>query len=262
VVTTLFKGKGNGFLFVPSLSTDVEMPSYPGQWPYRARVAAVQLEAERVQVILRLLTETFGEVRLRHPQLQPFELLVGTILSQHTNDRNSDRAFDRLSQTYAIIPQALAIADESKVRDAIQVAGLQRHKARTIIAVAKAVLEQFSGDLGRALALGPDLAREALMGLPGVGPKTADVVLLFSRTAYTFPIDTHIARVSKRLGFVPKKSGYEQMRERLQGLFRPEAYLQAHLLLIQLGRSYCTALRPRHDECPVRDYCPKLMDCP
>ncbi|MEM2904695.1 MAG: endonuclease III [Candidatus Bathyarchaeia archaeon] len=183
------------------------------------------------------------------------------MLSQHTNDRNSDRAFRQLSEVYKVTPSALASASEDNVRDAIQVAGLQGQKARAIVALANAVLERFQGDLGRILTLETEEAREALMRLPGVGPKTADVVLLFSRGAAVFPIDTHIARVSKRLGFVPAKSSYEEKRRILQALFRPEEYGQAHLLLIQLGRTYCTSVNPRHEICPVRDHCPKLMDC-
>jgi len=156
----------------------------------------------------------------------------------------------------------LARAEEASVGAAIRVAGLQRQKARAIIALAMVVLERFGGDLDSVLALETEEAREALMSLPGVGPKTADVVLLFSKGAATFPIDTHIARVSRRLGLVQKTAGYEQMRRELQSLFPPERYGQAHLLLIQLGRSYCRAAKPLHDACPVRDYCPKLVDCP
>lgn len=94
------------------------------------------------------------------------------------------------------------------------------------------------------------------MELPGVGPKTADVVLLFSENQPTIPVDTHVNRVSKRLGLAPADGGYEEARLSLQSLFEPKDYLAVHLLLIALGRKYCKARKPRCPNCPVNTYCP------
>jgi endonuclease III len=99
-------------------------------------------------------------------------------------------------------------------------------------------------------------ARNALIQFPGVGPKTADVVLLFSANQPTIPVDTHVDRVAKRLGFVPSNSGYEAVRQNLQSLFEPRDYLMVHLLLIAHGRKYCRARHPLCDECPISAYCP------
>lgn len=99
-------------------------------------------------------------------------------------------------------------------------------------------------------------ARKALMELPGVGPKTADVVLLFSANQPTIPVDTHVNRVSKRLGLAPAKGSYEEVRLSLQSLFEPKDYLAVHLLLIAHGRTYCKAIKPRCANCPVNAYCP------
>ncbi len=98
-------------------------------------------------------------------------------------------------------------------------------------------------------------ARKALMAFIGVGPKTADVVLLFSANKPTVPVDTHVNRVSKRLGLAPTLGGYEVVRLSLQEYFPPKDYLAVHLLLIALGRKFCKAHNPLCPQCPVNTYC-------
>jgi endonuclease-3 len=99
-------------------------------------------------------------------------------------------------------------------------------------------------------------ARKILMEPPGVGPKTADVVLLFSEGKPTIPVDTHVNRVSKRLGLAPHKGGYEDVRSSLQSIFKPKDYLLVHLLLIAHGRKTCSAYNPKCGQCTIRIYCP------
>ena len=94
------------------------------------------------------------------------------------------------------------------------------------------------------------------MELPGVGPKTADVVLLFIAEKPTVPVDTHVNRVSRRLGLAPLKPSYEGIRGSLESLYQPSDYLAMHLLLISLGRKVCRARNPLHKLCPVRALCP------
>ena len=120
----------------------------------------------------------------------------------------------------------------------------------------KLLLEKFGGSLEPILSLPLDEARKTLMELPGVGPKTADVVLLFSANQPTIPVDTHVNRVSKRLGLAPANGDYEAVRLSLQTLFEPKDYLDVHLLLIAHGRKYCKARQPHCLECPVNNYCP------
>jgi len=98
-------------------------------------------------------------------------------------------------------------------------------------------------------------ARKKLMEMQGIGPKTADVVLLFSANKPTIPVDTHVNRVSKRLGLAPANGDYEDVRLSLQSLFNSEDYLYVHLLLIAHGRKYCKARRPLCQKCPVNAYC-------
>jgi endonuclease-3 len=150
----------------------------------------------------------------------------------------------------------LANAPLSQVESCLHVGGLYKSKAKTIQAISKIILENFKGSLAPILALPLQEARNALMELPGVGPKTADVVLLFSENQPTIPVDTHVNRVSKRLGLAPADGGYEEARLSLQSLFEPKDYLAVHLLLIALGRKYCKARKPRCPNCPVNTYCP------
>ncbi len=206
--------------------------------------------------ILQILQDTVAVPKLVKPKNDPFETLVITIISQNTADTNTERAFESLSKQFEITPQTLANAEAGEIEACLHVAGLFRSKAKAIKAVSEIIIEKFSGSLAPVLCLPLDEAREALMELPGVGPKTADVVLLFSANQPTVPVDTHVNRVSKRLGFAPANGDYEAVRSSLQSLFEPKDYLAVHLLLISHGRKFCKAGRPRCHECPVYNYCP------
>jgi endonuclease-3 len=186
----------------------------------------------------------------------PFQTLIVTIISQNTADTNTERAFENLSNSFEITPKALANAKTSKIESCLHIGGLYKSKAKAIQTISKIILENFNGSLTTILTLPVEEARKALMKLPGVGPKTADVVLLFSANQPTIPVDTHVNRVSKRLGLAPAKGSYEDVRLSLQSLFEPKDYLAVHLLLIAHGRTYCKAIKPRCANCPVNAYCP------
>ncbi len=192
-------------------------------------------------------------VKINH---DPFQTLIVTIISQNTADTNTERAFANLSGRFEITPQALAEAPLNEVEECIRVGGLYQNKAKSIQTVSKIVLEKFGGNLKPILSLPMAEARKTLMEMPGVGPKTADVVLLFSANQPTIPVDTHVNRVSRRLGLAPQSGDYEAVRQSLQTQFQPKDYLAVHLLLIALGRKYCRAHNPRCAECTVNAYCP------
>jgi len=189
----------------------------------------------------------------------PFQTLIITIISQNTSDTNTGRAFENLSNNFEITPQALATAQTSKIEECLHVGGLYKNKAKTIQTVSKIVLEQLHGSLKSVITLPVEEGRKALMQLPGVGPKTADVVLLFSAGQQTVPIDTHVYRVSKRLGLAPQDSSYEDVRINLQSVFEPKDFLAVHLLLIALGRKYCKAQKPNCTTCVVKTFCPSNL---
>ena len=135
-------------------------------------------------------------------------------------------------------------------------AGLYRNKSKTIKYLAEVVLNKFNGDLTPVLKMPLDQAREILLSFPGVGPKTADVFLLFCGNKPTIPVDTHVFRVSKRLGLSPKDADYEGVRRSLQEVYPPNEYLALHLLLISLGRTFCKSRKPMCKSCPLLDLCP------
>ena len=218
------------------------------------------MDKERAEKILQLLRENFTLPKWVSENHNPFETLIITIISQNTSDRNTEKAFAKLSEAFPITPEALAKAEPSKIEECLKVAGLYRNKARIIKQVSTIILEKFDGKLETILALPFEKAREALMQLPGVGPKTADVLLLFSADKPTIPVDTHVNRVSKRLGLAPADADYESVRESLQQLYRPEDYFEVHILLILLGRKYCKARKPLCKPCPVKTLCPSRAE--
>ncbi|MGO8807333.1 MAG: endonuclease III domain-containing protein [Candidatus Bathyarchaeia archaeon] len=210
----------------------------------------------RGATILKILKDTVALPRLMKPNVDAFETLVETIISQNTADTNTERAFKELSKHLEITPQTLAKAKLGEIEDCLHIAGLYQSKAKAIHTASKIIIEKFGGSLTPVLSLPLDEARKKLMDLPGVGPKTADVVLLFSAHQPTIPVDTHVNRVSKRLGLAPADGNYEEVRLSLQSLFESKDYLVVHLLLIGHGRKTCKSQRPRCHECPVYDYCP------
>ena len=214
------------------------------------------MDENQAAKILELLRDSVALPALVKPKNDPFRTLVTTIISQNTADTNTERAFESLSKSFEITPQALANAETSAIEKCLRVAGLYKSKARTIQTASKRITQEFNGSLTTILKLPLEQARKALMEFPGVGPKTADVVLLFSASRPTIPVDTHVNRVAKRLGLAPAKGDYEAVRLSLQSFFEPKDYLAVHLLLIGHGRKYCKAVRPRCAVCTLSSYCP------
>jgi endonuclease-3 len=200
------------------------------------------------------LLAVYGLPEWRNP-LPPLDELVSTILSQNTNDANRDRAFQALRQQFPTW-EAVRDADEQDVIDAIRPAGLGNQKGPRIQNVLREITRQ-RGELSLDfLAQMPDAeALDWLMAFKGVGPKTASIVLLFSLGKPAFPVDTHIYRVSGRLGIRPDGMSADQAHTHLGQLFPAEAYYAAHLNLIRLGREVCQARRPKCIDCPLQDLC-------
>lgn len=214
------------------------------------------MSRNHAEAVLKTLANTFTVPKRTASSRNPFKALIITVISQNTADRNTTRAFESLSNKFRILPETLANAKLSEIETCLKVAGLYRNKAKMIHLASKIILEKYQGDLGRILSLPLEQAREQLLQLPGVGPKTADVVLLFSANKPTVPVDTHVHRVSKRLGLAPQNGDYEAVRSALQTLFNPKDYMAVHLLLIHHGRRYCRARGPLCDECPLAALCP------
>jgi endonuclease-3 len=200
------------------------------------------------------LMDFYGQPTWRNP-LPPVDELISTILSQNTNDTNRDRAFESLRQRFPTWEQVRDAAPGS-VTAAIHVAGLANQKGSRIQQVLRGIsAERGSLDLHFLKDLPLEEARTWLMKFKGVGPKTAAIVLLFSLGRPAFPVDTHIYRVTGRLGLRPEKMSVEETHIHLERLLPPETYYAAHLNLIRLGREICAARKPACQRCPLRGLC-------
>ena len=188
-------------------------------------------------------------------RLDPFEALISTILSQATNDRNRDLALKNLKRKLKLTPQIISKTDAKDIADSIHPAGLENMKAPRIKEAARIILEEYSGDLRKVLRLPQAEAREKLMDLPGVGFKTADVMLAFVARRNVMPVDTHISRIAKRLGVVNEKAEYEEIRKTLEELIPAEKRLNIHLSMIAFGRKICKAPKPLCYRCRITRYC-------
>jgi endonuclease-3 len=215
-----------------------------------------QMTGNRAEKILQILRKTFTMPEWTTSKRDAFQTLIVTIISQNTAGRNTAKAFENLSKQFEITPEVLANAEISQIEECLKVAGLYRNKAKAIKETSKMILEKFQGSLQTILSLPFEEARKTLLQLPGVGPKTADVVLLFCSEKPTIPVDTHVNRVAKRLDLAPANGDYETIRKHLQSLYNPKDYLAVHVLLISLGRNYCRARNPLCRLCPVNKLCP------
>jgi endonuclease-3 len=208
----------------------------------------------RAQQIHDILLDTFGLPEWRDP-LPAIDELVSTILSQNTNDRNRDAAFSNLKRRFAAW-EDVCDAPAEQVIDAIRTAGLANQKGPRIQAVLREIIaQQGSLDLNFLHNLPPQEVQAWLMQFNGVGPKTAAIVMQFSLGMPAFPVDTHVYRVSGRLGLRPPGITVEQAHTHLAALFKPETYGPAHLNLIRLGREICTARKPLCNACPLQRLC-------
>ncbi len=209
---------------------------------------------ERAIAVYDLLAGFFGLPEWSDP-MPPLDELVSTILSQNTNDRNRDQAYVALRQRFPTW-ESVRDAPEAEVVEAIRPAGLANQKGPRIQAVLREITHQRGWlELEFLRELPDEEALEWLMSFKGVGPKTASIVLLFSLGKPAFPVDTHIYRVSGRLGLRPQKMDVEQSHTYLGGLFPSETYGPAHLNLIRLGREICHARKPDCAACPLTDLC-------
>lgn len=205
------------------------------------------------QPIYDTLTSLYGEPTWRQ-HLPPVDELVSTILSQNTNDVNRDVAFERLRERFPSW-EAVRDAPPEAVVEAIRPAGLANQKGPRIQNALRVLAEQH-GELSLDFLADMPLeeAREWLVALPGVGPKTAAIVLLFALGRPAFPVDTHVHRVTGRLGLIPKMSA-EKAHLELEKIVPPEHYYAFHLNVIHHGRQVCQARKPKCNECALTAHC-------
>lgn len=209
---------------------------------------------KRSEVVRRRLEKIFGRLGNDEPE-DPMSALVNTILSQNTTDITSDRAYVALRKKYRSW-EALRDADPDELADTIRVGGLPKIKAERIIGALNEI-ERQTGRLSLDFLHGmsEQEADEWLSQLKGVGPKTRAIIILFALGKKAFPVDTHISRVTQRVGLVRAGASREEAQERMASLSKPEDYFSYHINIIGHGRKTCNARKPRCSECALSDMC-------
>ena len=212
-----------------------------------------EMEKQKIADCIALLEKEYGIPR--PDEEEPVDLLVKTILSQNTSDANSLPAFARLKRVFSDYESLLRAPDEA-VAESIRRGGLAEIKAKRIKAALKKIKEE-QGEISlAALAdMKKEQAMDYLLRLPGVGPKTASIVLLFSFGMPFLPVDTHVFRLSQRLGLVEEKANPEKAQKMLERIVPPDKYVSFHLNLICHGRQVCHARGPSHDKCCLQGCC-------
>ena len=208
----------------------------------------------KYRAVYELLVEAYGEPQRRR-YLPPVDQLVNTILSQQTTGANRQRAFQALKDRFSSW-QAVMNADVHEVREAIRPAGLANQKAPRIQEALRFVMRE-RGELALDFLAGWPVqqGKAWLTEIKGVGPKTASIVLLFTFGLPAFPVDTHVYRVTRRLGLIGTKVTADKAHDILENIVEPAAYYAFHVNLIRHGREICRAREPQCQVCVVQQWC-------
>jgi len=233
------------------------MPTRPRK-PSPQKLAADRRARRRLaDIVLERLGERYDHPTWAAPRVDTVSELVLTILSQNTADVNSFHAFTALRAAYATWPEVLA-APTDELEEVLRPGGLAPTKSRRIQAVLGEVERATEGswDLSFLGEWPLEDAREWLIGLPGIGRKTAAIVLLFGFGRPALPVDTHVHRVALRLGLIPPRTDVERAHLLLEAALQPDQMYPFHVELIRHGRDTCRAPRPICGLCPLTDVCP------
>ena len=214
----------------------------------------IQEHHERLVQVQERLRHRFGTPTW-HVKLPAVDELVCTILSQNTNDINRDKAFKALKERYPNW-EAVRDADPAELRSVIRIAGLANQKGPNIQAALRDITEERGEiDLDWLKEKDPEEARKWLVKLRGVGPKTAAIVMVFALGMPAFPVDTHIYRVTGRIGLRPRDLDISKTHAYMEQIADPDDFGSLHLNLINLGREICQARKPKCPICPIIDLC-------
>ncbi len=214
----------------------------------------IDLLKKKAGIVCELLIDNYGD-KIVERKLPPIDELILTILSQNTNDVNMFRAFKSLKEKYVDWNEVLN-APEEEIGQAIVSSGFFRVKAKRIKATLQEIMKRRGSlDIAFLEDMPVEEATEWLTSLHGVGPKTAAIVLLFCFEKSTLPVDTHVWRLSKRLGLVPKRTSREKTQTLLESLIPPKCIFSLNHNLIKHGRTICKARTPLCEDCFLQSLC-------
>jgi endonuclease III len=214
----------------------------------------LQERKDKALEVDRRLAAAFG-LTLPHSDRDITHELIHAVLSQNTHRRNYNMAYQRLTDAFPDL-DSIGAAPLAGIEQAIRPGGLSNQKSRAIKSILASIAEErgdYSLEFLRSKTV-PE-AREFLTSLPGVGPKTASVVLMFADGRKVLPVDTHVLRTSRRLGLIDAKTAAERAQDELEALVQPAKRPRMHLNLVHLGREICHARSPRCEICPLNPVC-------
>lgn len=211
------------------------------------------MDLDKSKIIKRVVDEM--EIEKNVGDESAFETLVTTIISQNTNDKNTERAVELLKREIGMDVESILSAKKEKLIECLKPAGLYNVKAPRIVELAKKIKYEL-GDESKLDLMEDEEIEYFLSKVKGIGPKTVDIFLAFRRNRDIIPVDTHVSRVSKRLGIANKKDGYFEIRKKLEKIVPKGERVKTHFSLIMFGRKICTAKNPKCIICPVKEECP------
>jgi endonuclease-3 related protein len=192
------------------------------------------------------------------PGQSPFEVMVGAVLVQNTAWKNVERAIDNLREADLLEPHALAAVPEAELAELIRPAGYYRLKTRRLKNLLDFLIEEYDGSLDEMFASGADALRPQLLAVNGVGPETADSILLYACQLPVFVVDAYTARVLKRHGWIEPEADYHAIQDYFAAHLEEDVvlYNEYHALLVRVGHLHCRKT-PKCDECPLREMLPE-----
>lgn len=203
------------------------------------------MEKDNIKKVLDILSETYEGAKCGLEYKSPYELLVSTILSAQCTDERVNIVTKELYKEYNT-PEKMVILNESELGDKIKSCGLYKNKSKNILAASRDILTKFHGKVPNTM--------EELVSLPGVGRKTANVVLSNAFGVPAIAVDTHVFRVSNRIGIAEGKN-VDQVEKQLRENIPKEMWSDAHHYIIWHGRKICKARKPECEKCPIAPYC-------
>ena len=196
------------------------------------------------------------------PGDSPFEIMVGAILVQNTAWKNVEKAIRNLVEAALLEPHALAAVDPEELQELIRPAGYYRLKTKRLLHLVRFVVERYDGDLDAMFSTGLGTLREELLALNGIGPETADSILLYAGELPTFVVDTYTHRVLARHGWIDFEAGYYEIKDAFEGQLPQDVALfnEYHALLVRVGHLHCRKT-PKCEGCPLQDLLPEGGIC-
>jgi endonuclease-3 related protein len=207
--------------------------------------------------VYRRLLEAFGPQQW-WPGESPFEVMVGAVLTQNTNWKNVERAIDNLREADLLDPRALYDVPPEELEELIRPAGYFRLKTRRLRSLLQLLVERYDGSLEKMFAVDPATLRNELLGVHGIGPETADSILLYAGEIPSFVVDTYTHRILSRHGWIGFDADYHAIRDHMQSSLPEDVslYNEYHALLVRLGKDYCRKSNPKCDQCPLAEMLP------